>query len=159
VKDNGLMSLESVLASSPNQMIGMRGAIEQVVGVAGDAGAFADTRGGTDGPILWYSQVWVLIEFLNEGEGGKYRSAFQEMVQDAAAGRMRARVVRFVQDKSSESGSRGRLLPGAVARETYRTYFGDDLRKVGAEYERFCKQAVAVGGREKVTLGQSPFSK
>ncbi|MFT3685061.1 MAG: hypothetical protein QM783_09075 [Phycisphaerales bacterium] len=161
-KDNGLMSLEAVLASSPNQMIGMRGAIEQIAGVTGEAGAFAD-KGATDGPILWYSQVWALIEFLNEGEGGKYRAAFQEMVQDAAAGKMRARVVRFVQDKSREGGGGahggGRLLPGAVAVETFRAYFGNDLRNVGQEYERFCKQAVAVGARERVTMGQSPFSK
>lgn len=160
-KGGGLMSLEAVLASSPNQMIGMKGSIEQVVS-ADNSGAFGDKGGATDGPILWYSQVWALVEFLNEGEGGKYRSAFGEMIQDAAAGKMRAKVVRYVQERGEESengGGRARLLPGAVAVESFRAYFGTDMRKVGAEYERFCRQMVKVGSREAVTQGKSPFEK
>lgn len=166
VKDNALMPLEAVLASSPNQMIGMRGMIVGGGGGGVDTSAACDESavgaagatpgsGVADGPILWYSQVWALMHFLNEGEGGKYRLTFQSMIQDAASGQMRAKVVSHVQGRSD--GSRARLLPSAAATETFAAYFGRDLSVIGAEYDRFCRQAVRVGSREAITVGRSPF--
>jgi hypothetical protein len=153
VKDNALMPLEAVLASSPNQMIGMKGLLaDQQFGAAG----FAPGNGATDGPVLWYSQVWSLVHFLNEGEGGKYRPAFQQMIQDAAGGQMRAKVLSNL--KKPGDTSRPRLLASQAPTEAFRAYFGNDLSTVGAEYDRFCRQMVKVGSREAVTLGKSPFA-
>ncbi|HZW05752.1 MAG TPA: hypothetical protein VFF65_01410, partial [Phycisphaerales bacterium] len=152
VKDNGLMPLESLLASSPNQMIGMSGSL------AADRGAAAITpaAGGTDGPILWYAQVWALIHFLNEGEGGKYKPAFERMVQDAAAGRLRSTVMASL--KQAADPTRPRLLASTHPTESFRAYFGNDISAIGVEFDRFCRQAVKVGSREAVTVGKSPLA-
>jgi hypothetical protein len=151
VKDNALMPLEGVLASSPNQMIGMKGEVgDERIGAAGVTPA-----GATDGPILWYSQAWALIHFLNEGEGGKYRPAFQQMIQDAASGQMRAKVLAHL--KKPADSDRPRLLASAAPTVAFKAYFGNDLSVISGEYERFCKVAVKVGGREAVTQGKSPF--
>ncbi|HYD01826.1 MAG TPA: hypothetical protein VEB22_11420 [Phycisphaerales bacterium] len=151
VKDNGLMPLEAVLASSPNQMIGMKGTLGERAAAAG----ITPASGGTDGPILWYAQVWALIHFLNEGENGKYKRAFERMIQDAAGGQLRATVMANL--KQAADPSRPRLLASTHPTESFRAYFGYDISAIGAEYDRFCRQMVKVGSREAVTLGKSPF--
>jgi len=151
VKDNALMPLEAVLASSPNQMIGMRSAMgEQQFGAAGLAAG-----GVNDGPVLWYSEAWALVHFLNEGEGGKYRPAFRQMLQDAASGNLRATVLAHL--KEPANAGRPRLLASAAPTEAFRAYFGSDLAAIGGEFDRFCRRIVRVGAREAVTLGNSPI--
>ncbi|MBY0309502.1 MAG: hypothetical protein K2Q09_12230 [Phycisphaerales bacterium] len=142
--DKALMPLQAVLAGSPNQMIGMRGALTP-----------ADKSGATDGPILWYSQAWALIHFLNEGENGKYRPAFRELIQDAASGAMHARVAHSVRDFGGPT--RAHLLPAAAATETFRAYFGNDLAPISAQYDLFCRRIVKIGSRDAISQGLSPL--
>lgn len=115
-----LRPLTEVLANSPNEML----------------------TGGTsdDVAVVWYSQVWALTHFLNEGEGGRYRAGLQRCISDAATGSI---------GKSSRS-----VQPIDIFRE----YIDSDLDRLNVEYERFVRKLVSLGGREAVNSGRSPVA-
>lgn len=100
---------------------------------------------GRDSLLSYYAQVWALMHFLNEGEGGRYRAAFRQLIDDAANGRMADRMglVR-----------RSRLMPGRLVLSQY---FKVDERELDRQYQAFVKQVVASGAGDAIWLGENPI--
>jgi hypothetical protein len=103
----------------------------------------------------YYAQVWALVHFLNEGEGGRYRRGLERLLTDAVEGRIAGTLW-----ESSRAGTRnerrmaiGRQVGPAVLRE----YFAEDLPRISAEYDAFVRAVVARGNGEKIWRGESPL--
>ena len=110
---------------------------------------------GFQGPVTYYSQLWALMHFLREGEGGKHRVQFQRMVSDAAAGRMGLAVSVQLQDARAA----GMLATGSMAggATVFRAYFGEPAA-LDAAYREFVGQVLATGARQAIVAGRSPIA-
>lgn len=106
---------------------------------------------GTDAALMFYAQVWALVHFLNEGEGGKYRVALSKALADAAAGRLRETI-----DKTLGRDSSRLLASERRGPELFRTYFNMDLTAAAREYDAFVSAIVLHGSKDKMMSGHSP---
>lgn len=95
--------------------------------------------------LVYYAQVWALTRFLAEGEDGKYRANFEEVLHDAASGKLAGRLT------SSEFASRhGRRISSATGRSgpwIILEYFNDDLDAFEGEYLAYIDRITARGRR------------
>ncbi|MFG0327119.1 MAG: DUF1570 domain-containing protein [Phycisphaerales bacterium JB037] len=99
----------------------------------------------------YYSQVWALVHFLREGEGGRHRAGLEQLLQDAASGALVERLI--------ETGDRRALMTYRARRvgpDLFRIYFDDDLENAEREYDAFVRAIVAPGGRDRIVAGRSP---
>jgi hypothetical protein len=90
----------------------------------------------TEGTLTYYAQLWALLLFLREGEGGIYSAGLTRAVGDAAAGRLRA--------SDSPDG-----LLGA--------YIDPDIYKLDEQYREFVVRVVANGRPELIQQGLWPI--
>lgn len=127
----GLQPLEALLNGSPQELI--------------------DTT--TSGTLTYYAQVWALVHFLREGEGGKYRESFEALLSDAAAGRMLGRV----QERLGSRGAREAVLRRRGT-AVFRAYFNTDLEEASREYDAFLAVLTTRGARSRIVRGESPLS-
>ena len=102
----------------------------------------------------YYAQVWALVHFLNEGEGGRYRAGLVRLLGDAVDGRIASTIW-----ESSKAGTRndrrmaiGRQVGPAVLRE----YFSADSTRLSSEYEAFVRAIVQRGNGERIWRGEAP---
>lgn len=111
-----LMPLDELVRSSPQSLI----ATDQ------------------DAALVWYAQVWALVHFLHEGDGGTHRAGLQRLLRDTAAG---------------TSGTRrlGRRS------DPFAPYFGTDPMTLDPAYQAFVRRITAPGTQNAVTRGQSPL--
>jgi hypothetical protein len=114
-----LFSLGELISSSPQNLI-----------------ATNQTRA-----LTWYAQVWALVHFLREGEGGQYAAGFKDMLTDAAGG-----------VTETTRTSRLRLM-----RNPLPTYFDTSIEELDAEYQAFISRITAPGARDKIVAGRSPL--
>jgi hypothetical protein len=106
-----------------------------------------------DAPVIWYAQVWALMHFLAEGEGGKYRSAVIQALTDASTGNLRqGTAIKLGLDTDRQAIG----LPGGLL--VFRAYFGEDLAGLDAEYQRFIAELSANGVRTAIVAGRSPLA-
>jgi len=95
--------------------------------------------------LVYYAQVWALTRFLAEGEDGTYRAALEEVLHDAATGKLSRRLT------SSEFSSRhGRRISAATGRSgpwIILEYFNDDLDAFEQEYLEYVDRITARGRR------------
>lgn len=112
----------------------------------------AGTRSGSTQPaaLVYYAQVWALVQFLGEGEGGRYEQALHTMLQDAAAGTYRQKLT------GADLRQFNTRRTGAATLLAY-LHEGMTLRQLDDEYQRFISRIVATGGRNKIVAGHSPF--
>ncbi|MBO6739392.1 MAG: hypothetical protein JJ916_05990 [Phycisphaerales bacterium] len=100
--------------------------------------------------LVYYAQVWALIHFLREGEGGMYREGFETLLQDCSTDGLRARLggQDLKQFNTRRTGTKTLLayLPEGMT-----------LSQLDAEYQRFVRRIVGVGGRDAVVAGRSPL--
>jgi len=94
--------------------------------------------------LTYYAQVWAMIRFLAEGEDGRYKSALNDVLLDAAEGRLVGRMM----NSQITAGIRRRSGPNrsvgpAVAQE----YFNRDLSVLETQYRAFIDQIIASEGR------------
>ncbi|CAN5684522.1 hypothetical protein BH11PLA1_BH11PLA1_02120 [soil metagenome] len=132
-----LIALEMLLASTPEQMIG---------------------RGEAQG-ITYYAQVWALVHFLNEGEGGKYRAGFQRLIRDASSGALGTTMVAQMRSNGSLNSDRHGavlILARSMSAQVFRTYITPDIAQAEGEYRAFVRRLVAPGSKQKITQGVSP---
>lgn len=110
------------------------------------------SRSGSTQPaaLVYYAQVWALVHFLREGQGGSYRSGFEQLLTDCASGSLRDRLTgeALRQFNTRRTGA-----------DTLLAYLpeGTTLREIDAQYQRFIARVVRVGGRNKIVAGQSPI--
>lgn len=83
----------------------------------------------------YYSQVWLLILFLQHGCDGKYAKAYAALLADAGTDRLDAAIGAY----RATNPDGGRLTPGEII---FRHYITDDLDKCAAEYFDFARQVV-----------------
>lgn len=105
-----------------------------------------------DAALVYYAQVWALMHFLNEGEGGRHRAALQQLLRDAASGELSRRVRREAPARAASSYATRRTGIDLLA-----IYFGATAEELDAPYRSFIDQVVRVGAREKVVAGESPI--
>ncbi|MBL4698389.1 MAG: DUF1570 domain-containing protein [Phycisphaerales bacterium] len=102
--------------------------------------------------LIYYAQVWALIHFLNEGEGGRYSSTLEQILQDIAIGNFRNKLspndLRKFNTRRIGSGTLLSFLPK-----------GTTLQQLDLEYQRFVAQIVRVGSRNKIVMGKSPITR
>jgi hypothetical protein len=109
-------------------------------------------KDGTSRLLTYYAQVWALIHFLVEGEGGKYRAGLERLVDDAVNGRVSARVAEVA------GMPRRRIVPASAGRAVFAVYFGTDLDRIGAEYDAFVWRITARGAGDCIWKGESPLT-
>lgn len=114
-----LMALPRLLRSTPQELMG----------------------GDESEALTYYAQVWALVHFLCEGDGGVYRPALAGMLADAAAGKLaRAR--------------RG----GRRAEDLLEGYTGRSVADLDGPFQEFVKRITRVGSGERVMRGESPLA-
>jgi hypothetical protein len=109
-------------------------------------------KDGTSRLLTYYAQVWALVHFLVEGEGGKYRPGLERLVDDAVHGRVSERVAQ------AAGMPRRRVVPASAGRAVFAVYFGTDLDRIGAEYDAFVWRITARGAGDSIWKGESPLS-
>lgn len=105
-----------------------------------------------DAALDYYAQVWALVHFLREGEGGRHRRGLARVLEDAAQGRM-IDLVRANLGQRVASQAALRRVGSAV----FLTYFDDDLTRSAAAYEAFVREITALRAREAIVAGRSPL--
>ncbi len=85
--------------------------------------------------LVYYAQVWALARFLAEGEEGQHRAALQQLLADAAAGRVISRIRESSAVRSDwRRGVRSQLHNGPTV---LMAYFGSDLESLAESYHAF----------------------
>lgn len=116
-----------------------------------------DMLGGRNTDVLnYYAQVWALVQFLNEGEKGKYHERLQTMLLDASKGQISQRVTATMR-KRAQGDSHPTAAGGNAA--LFSVYFNDDLEAAQTEYRAFIGQIVASGSRQLMLQGRSPTTR
>ncbi len=105
-----------------------------------------------DGTLIYYSQVWALSLFLAEGENGKYRPGFEQLLKDAASGTVFAKVAKSLGTRAAQTSLLRRRGP-----EIFMTYFTKDIAAAESEYQNFIARITAVGAKEHIVRGESPI--
>jgi hypothetical protein len=102
--------------------------------------------------LTYYAQVWALIHFLNEGQGGRYQSALHDLLGDIAQGEFRSNLneheLRLFNTKRVGSATLLNYLPA-----------GTTLGQLDREYQDFMTQIVRVGSRNRIVMGKSPITR
>jgi hypothetical protein len=126
-----IMPLEKLLGSSPQELL-------------------QTTTGGT---LTYYAQVWALVHFLNEGEGGRYRQGLRGAVRDAAEGRLRRKIEERVGARLARQSAMSRVGPALAL-----TYFTLDFGAMSDQYAAFIDRLVRTGSKDLIVQGRSPMS-
>ena len=101
------------------------------------------------GALDFYAQVWALAHFLNSPE---HRAGLGLLLQEAANGRMRLRLAdRYGRDAALV------IIGRRLGSEVLEAYFVEDLEELNRQYQQFMVDLVAVGSREAIAAGRSPF--
>jgi hypothetical protein len=103
-------------------------------------------QGGTSRLLVYYAQVWALVHFLAEGEGGRYRTGLQQVLVDAAQGHLAGKVAMGPRQGENRYG------PAVV-----KTYFDADLDDFAQRYSAFVTAIVRTGAKDRITQGRSPL--
>ena len=104
-----------------------------------------------DAALNYYAQVWALIHYLNEGEGGKHRPALLAMVQDAVRGGLLERVRQRLGGRAASAfASRRRGV------DVLSIYTGVPSERLDGPYRAFITRVVRVGAGEFISHGASP---
>jgi len=132
-RSDTLIPLEALLDSTPEQFL----------------------RQGKDRLLLYYAQTWALVHFLNEGEDGRYREALQQLVSDAAAGRLAGRMSNS--QTFPNPRARGLHLHSRVGKWVLLEYFNPRFAEFKSQYERFLREVTAGSASQRVWRGESPL--
>jgi hypothetical protein len=99
---------------------------------------------GADPTLTYYAQVWALIHFLREHDGGRHRAALHQLLLDAAEGRLATPVAQSHHTADASA-------------HLFRTYFDDDLARADREFSHFVMSILDPAARANITRGQSPL--
>ena len=113
-------------------------------------------KSGREHLLAYYAQVWAFMHFLMEGEGGRYRSGVERVLEDARDGRLGRTMASSPQlgtiadRRRAASASRGLAL--AIV------YFNSDLDELEGEYREFLEKVIGRGSGNAVARGRSPIT-
>ncbi|CAG1008266.1 hypothetical protein PHYC_03542 [Phycisphaerales bacterium] len=106
-----------------------------------------------DAALVYYAQVWAMIHFLHEGEGGAHRANLEKLLRDAASGELHKRIRRELGSRSSSAYATRRTGVDLLG-----LYFGARADDMDAAYREFIADIVKVGSRDRIVAGESPAS-
>lgn len=105
--------------------------------------------GSADATLDYYAQLWALLHFLVEGQGGRYLPGLSRALHEAAAGRLRL----------NTPSTSGFVNPASTrGLRLFTTYISADLDRVSAEYAAFIERVVAPGSKQAIVAGRSPLT-
>ncbi|GMV26308.1 MAG: hypothetical protein AMXMBFR58_23390 [Phycisphaerae bacterium] len=104
--------------------------------------------------LTYYGQIWALVHFLREGEGGKYSQGLADALADAAS----AGLTHQIQRELGSSAARSHMLRRRGP-QVMKAYCSDDLDLVSAEYRAFIDAIVRPGASQLISQGKSPVNR
>jgi len=113
---------------------------------------------GGDTALAYYAQLWALVLFLREGEGGAHASALSAMLRDSATGMVRVEVRERLGDRAGGSSTLARTGPALLEAYVLDETPERTLRDLGVAYEAFIDEMISDRGRSAVVRGRSPFA-
>ena len=126
----------------------------QLSSLAEITGTTADerVRGPGSQTLAFYAQVWALVHFLAEGEGGVHRAAFEQILKDAADGTL-------FQTLQAElgRGEAGRAFLLHRGDAILRAYLGRSAEQLDPAYQAFISRITQPGSRNAIVAGRSPL--
>lgn len=128
-----LLSLQELLVTSPQDLL---------------------AREGSQAALRYYAQVWALIHFLVEGEGGKHKQALLTLVRDAQEGGLASRVQGVLGERAARSVRMGRRGVDVLS-----AYTGVASEELDGAYQAFAREIVQTGAGTKISQGQSPIAR
>ncbi|MBK7405663.1 MAG: hypothetical protein IPJ41_13825 [Phycisphaerales bacterium] len=124
----GLVPLEQLLTERPQQLI----------------------KVSPESTLNYYAQCWALAAYLDQTP--QRRRALNQLLADAAAGRLVARVRDRAGDRAAQS-----LLLRRTGIEVWQAYFGEDLAAETDRFSDFLQQIVRPGSKQAIVEGRSPL--
>lgn len=113
-----------------------------------------DTDRGGAAALTYYAQCWAFVHFLMESEAGRRRPGLERLLRDAQAGRFVDEVARSAGDEQAALLRARRVGPGALG-----VYWPDEsVESMDRDFQRFVRQAVRTGGRDRALVGRSPVT-
>ncbi|MCE9618859.1 MAG: DUF1570 domain-containing protein [Planctomycetes bacterium] len=112
-------------------------------------------RDGKNSLLTYYAEVWALVQFLQDGEGGKYREKLSQVVQDAASGKLAGRLASSpaIVGKSGRERAIQLRSGNAVVLE----YFNPDFATFRDEFDTFVKAITERSAGDKIARGEFPL--
>ncbi|MSR33390.1 MAG: DUF1570 domain-containing protein [Phycisphaerales bacterium] len=110
---------------------------------------------GKNSLLTYYAQVWALVQFLRDGESGKYRESFSQLIQDAASGKLAGRLAA----SKAIIGKKGRerAVQLRTGNAVILEYFNPDFATFSDEYTTFVKAITARGAGDRIFRGEFPL--
>ena len=110
---------------------------------------------GKNSLLTYYAQVWALVQFLQDGEGGKYSANFSKLIQDSANGKLAGRLAasKAIMGKKGRDRAVQLRTGNAVILE----YFNPDFATFSDEYSTFVKAITARGAGDRIFRGEFPL--
>ncbi|MFK7759311.1 MAG: DUF1570 domain-containing protein [Phycisphaerales bacterium] len=106
------------------------------------------TDKGGDRVLTYYAQMWAMVHFFREFDGGRYASGLARVLQLCVRGELLDELnendARLMRSRRSGAGVLSVIAPGVP------------LRELDAQYQEFINQIVRPGGRGRALAGQSP---
>jgi hypothetical protein len=111
---------------------------------------------GKDELLTYYAQVWALVHFLHDAEGGRHREGLRAMLRDAAQGRLLERVAASPHAGPDRATARraARSRTGSLA---LREYVDPNLDRLSVQYDQFLRDITRRGAGDRIFKGESPL--
>ena len=110
---------------------------------------------GKNSLLTYYAQVWALVQFLQDGEGGKYSANFSKLIQDSATGKLAGRLAasKAIVGKKGRERAVQLRTGNAVILE----YFNPDFATFTEEFNTFVNAITARGAGDRIFRGEFPL--
>ena len=110
---------------------------------------------GKNSLLTYYAQVWALVQFLRDGESGKYRESFSQLIQDAASGKLAGRLAA----SKAIIGKKGRhrAIELRTGNAVILEYFNADFPRFVEEFGNFVQAITSRGAGDKIYRGEFPL--
>ena len=112
-------------------------------------------QNGKNSLLTYYAQVWALVHFLREGENGKYRDQFSQLIQDSITGKLAGRLAlsKAIVGKTMRHRAVELRTGNAVILE----YFNADFPRFVEEFSNFVQAITSRGAGDKIYRGEFPL--
>ena len=112
-------------------------------------------QNGKNSLLTYYAQVWALVHFLREGENGKYRDQFSQLIQDSITGKLAGRLAlsKAIVGKTM----RHRAIELRTGNAVILEYFNADFPRFVEEFGNFVQAITSRGAGDKIYRGEFPL--
>ena len=108
-----------------------------------------------DAQLAYYAQVWALVHYMRDGEGGRYRAGLEAMLADAVSGAIPGRI------KSSDALPDERARRLALSSKSgiwlVLVYLDEDYERFERGYDRFIGSLIESNAWDNIMRGESPI--